>query len=515
MRPIRFERAALLLLLVCALMASPLGEPAAAAAPVEMLVSGVHANWQETRFTTGCDPGPFSDPPPVDGTALDMSAPLDSAEAGHMALNVDLTSASSRAPLLGSGFNFEHGLWSCPAFQDVLQQDLLAPFQPALARIDTGLLPAAPPDLPAAALNRRVYQSVLASPAYAGQWQMIRDLDQAGARVVLGVWGGPDQFTDDGTRRGMLLPEHYDDYVEYVVSVVDFLVGQQQLPVWAITIANEPDGGDGNQIPPDGLSYIAHELALRLEPYGVLLYGPDTSSAEAAMDYLPTLLADPVVSDDLAFVGFHQYSGDPSVATVTDFVHSRRPDLPVVVTEYTSFDYGDLDAGQEAISPLDFTLDVADTALAHYRLGADAALYWDAVDYLQPGHDAITHWGLLRGPEEDFSKREWYYGLLQILPYLQPGAQVLDTQRRGGADLGLLAVRTVDERVALFFVNQRSAPVDVQLNLRGSSNAVPDFLGVTLTDATATSAPEGVVRLEQGAATLSLPSRSIVTLLSS
>jgi hypothetical protein len=231
------------------------------------------------------------------------------------------------------------------------------------------------------------------------------------------------------------------------------------------------------------------------------------------MDYLPMLLADPVVSQHLAFVGFHQYSGDPAVATVSNFVHARKPGLPVVVTEYTSFNYGDLDAGQEAVSPLDFTLEVADTLLAHYRYGADAALYWDAVDYLQPGHDAITHWGLLRSPAEDFGRREWYYGLLQILPYLQPGAEVLQTQRRGGEDLGLLAIRTADDHLALFFVNEQSAPITVHLDLVGSPETTPAWLGITRTGATATLAADGVARLDEGTGTLTIPPRAILTLL--
>ena len=432
-----------------------------------------------------------------------------------MHLSVKLAAQTNRAPLLGTGFNFEHALWSCPAFHPVLQRELLGPFQPALARVDTGLLPAAPPYVPAFLLNGNVYQSMLASEAYADQWQMIRKLDRAGARVVLGVWGGPDQFTDNGTRRGVLLPSHYDDYVDYVASMIDFLVGKQKLPVWAITIANEPDGGDGNQIAPDGLAYIAHQLATRLAPFGVQLYGPDTTSADAAMDYLPALLADPVIADHLAFVGFHQYSGDPSVADVSDYVHAQRPGLPVVVTEYTSFSFGDLDAGQDASNPLDFTLDIADTLLAHYRLGADAALYWDAADYLQPGHAAITRWGLLRSPADNFAPRQWYYGLLQILPYLQPGAQVLDTTREAGDDIGLLAIRTVDARVALFFVNQQNAPVDVTLDLIAGPGLVPAQLSLTRTDAQQTASPAGTVELNAGMGHLTLPGRSITTVLSS
>jgi O-glycosyl hydrolase len=504
------------LLLSLALVGCVPGALSESAAPVTVTVSGRETHWQETRFTTGCDPGPFTEPRPADDVPLDGTTPSNnSAVSRTMELRVNMASPTNRGPLLGAGFNLEHGLWSCPAFRPVLQQDLLGPFHPALARVDTGLLPAAPADLPVSQLNRQVYQSVLSSAPYAGQWQMIRKLDRAGARVVLGIWGGPDQFTDDGTRRGVLLTSHYDDYVEYVVSVVDFLVGQQHLPIWAITIANEPDGGDGNQISPNGLAYIARQLAIRLEPYGVKLYGPDTSSADAAMDYLPTLLADPIVADHLAFVGFHQYSGDPSVAVVCDYVHAQHPHLPVVVTEYTSFSYGDLDTGQEAASPLEFTLEVADTVLAHYRLGADAALYWDAVDYLQPGHDAITHWGLLRSPAEDFARREWYYGLLQILRYLQPGAQVLQTERQGGDDVGLLAVRTADQRLALFFVNQQNAPIDVDLELIGRSESIPGVLGITRTDEAATMLLDGVVTLDHGAGLVRLPSQSITTLLSS
>jgi hypothetical protein len=189
--------------------------------------------------------------------------------------------------------------------------------------------------------------------------------------------------------------------------------------------------------------------------------------------------------------------------------------MPVVVTEYTSFSFGDLDAGQEATSPLDFTLDVADTVLAHYRLGADAALYWDAVDYLQPGHDAITRWGLLRSPAEDFAPREWYYGLLQILPYLQPGAHVLETERQGGDDLGLLAVRTVDQRLALFLVNQEDAAIDVDLALAGAPGPSPGVLTVTRTDALMTATPDGVVELDDSVGHVHLPGRSITSLLSS
>jgi len=426
---------------------------------------------------------------------------------------VDLDSSSGHRPILGTGFNLEHALWSCPELRGLFQQDILDPFRPTLARVDTGLLPAAPPQVPAVELGRDAYTSVLASSPYVDSWAFLKRLNQAGVRIVLGVWGGPEQFTTDGTRLGVLEPGHYDDYVDYVASVVEFLVRDRGVQVWATTIANEPDGGDGNQIPPPGLAYIAHRLAERLAPLGVKLYGPDTSNGASTMQYLPLLLDDPSVVSTLAFVGFHEYYASQDVARVVDYVRGRQPDLPIVVTEYTSFDFGDLDAGQEANDGVGFTLDVANTLLSHYRSGVDAALYWDAIDYLQPGHEAITRWGLLRGPQRDFAPRRRYYGFLQLLPYLRPGAQVLNAQQDGDApELGYLAILTPSGAPAVFLVNRGVDDINLSLDLGGNDVSKFSLLSVWRTDREHKAENVGRLRLRDGSGSLFLPARSLTTL---
>src|SRR5919202_148371 len=482
------------------------GSAPGAARQADGVLSGA---WAETRFHTGCEPGPFTPPgwPDPRVTHIRNPGPSDPAS-----LRVDLDSAAAHRPILGAGFNLEHALWSCPQFRGLFRSEILDPFQPALARVDTGLLPAAPPELRAEDLGPAVYQSVLASEPYADSWRFLHRLNRADVRILLGVWGGPGQFTDTGERRGVLEPAHYDDYVGYVRSLVDFIVRQQEVHVWAITIANEPDGGDGTQIPPYGLAYIAHRLAEQIQPYGVKLYGPDTTSADAALTYLPPLLNDPIVANDLAFVGFHQYYPSTNVDDLVDFVRERRPDLPVVATEYTSFGYGALDDGEEANDHTGFTMDVATTLLEHYRSGVDAAIYWDAVDYLQPGHDAITKWGLLRGPAHDFARRSHYYGLQQVLPYLQPGARVLDSRQSGGDQLSSLAVRTADGVPAIFLVNQDFVPVDLTLTLsRGDASRYPE-LSVTRTERGRLAERVGRLSLRDGQGRLTLPPRSITTL---
>ncbi len=467
------------------------------------------ALWQETRFTTGCEPGPSHTPPWPEHRETHVPA---AGPALQATLRIDLDSAAAQRPILGSGFNFEHALWSCPVFRGLFRREILDPFTPAVARVDTGLLPVAPPNLSADELGPDVYASMLSSPQYADSWRFMKRLNRAGVKIALGVWGGPAQFTADGTRRGRLLPRHYDDYVEYVASVVDYIVRGQDVDIWAITIANEPDGGDGTQIPPDGLAYIGHYLAPRLEPLGVRLYGPDTADASWAMEYLPPLLDDPVIANRLAFVGFHQYYPNPDVATVVDYVRARRPDLPVIITEYTSFGFGDLDDGQEVNDRLGYTLDIVNMLLAHYRYGVDAAIYWDAIDYLQPGHDAITRWGLLRGPARDFARRTRYYGMLQVLPYLQPGARVLNSalDGRGGPDA--LAVQTPSGAPAIFVVNQQSEEIDLTIELSGSGADRFDEFTVWRTDRGYKAERLGRLQVADGSGRMSIPPRSLTTL---
>jgi hypothetical protein len=114
--------------------------------------------WEETRFQTGCDPGPFHTPPPPEH--LETHFPPLAEQATPISLQVDLgaPAASDGASILGAGFNFEHALWSCPEFRSLLRSEILDPFMPAIARVDTGLLPAAPPQLPAQELGPDVYQ---------------------------------------------------------------------------------------------------------------------------------------------------------------------------------------------------------------------------------------------------------------------------------------------------------------------------------------------------------------------
>jgi hypothetical protein len=457
----------------------------------------------------GCDPGPVEsfpheDPPipPRRSMAADMPATA-----------VTLTvaqSANSRA-IAGSGFNLEHTLWSCRPFRRILGPWVLQAFEPELARVNTGQLPLAPEDLSADQLNWYVYQSVMDEPKYQPSWEMLRRLNRDNVRLMLGVWGLPGAFTDDGTRRGRLIPEYIGQYAEYYEAVVDYLVNRQGIQVWSATVMNEPDGGDGTLIDPELFVEVAAELGPRLARYGVGLYGPDTASASNAIPYVDMMLDEPRVLNYFNAIGTHEYFAEHGLADLIERLRAADSTLPVYVTEYTSFMFGAMDRGQEAAFEMGHLLDSMNTYVSLMNAGADAALYWDAVDYYQAGHAAITRWGLLKGPDSGFEPRKRYHAFRQVLPYLQPGARVVPTQLTGGHPVSALGVLNRDESIddVMIALVNRGGPVTLQVQFEGQA---PGTLDIYITDDDRDDERIGRVRLRGASGAVYLPAESLVTL---
>jgi hypothetical protein len=102
--------------------------------------------------------------------------------------------------------------------------------------------------------------------------------------------------------------------------------------------------------------------------------------------------------------------------------------------------------------------------------------------------------------------------LLQVLPYLQPGARVLDSQQNGGEDLTSLAVRTPEGAPVLFLVNQGQAALDLSVSLEGADAARYPALAVTRTSRGHAAEPLSRLGLVDGSGVVGLPPRSLTTL---
>jgi O-glycosyl hydrolase len=456
----------------------------------------------------GCNPGPIEElhhaDPPVPPSRV--ASPRDAM------LTASLRVATTGGRVVdGHGFNLEHTLWSCPDFRRVFGRALLTPFQPDIARVDSGQLPFAREDAALSELGADHYHALMDDPKYQPGWAMLRRLNRENVRLMLGVWGGPGQFTDDGTRRGTLLARHVDDYVDYVASVVEYLVVRQRVQIWSVTVANEPDGGDGTAIPVDLYLEVARRLGPKVAQHGVTLYGPDTASAGNARPYVRRIMADPDVLQWFGAIATHEYFTNHELPALMSDVRAVRPNLPVYVTEYTSFRYGAMDRGQEATNELGQMLESLQVYASLMNAGADAAIYWDAVDYYQAGHAAITRWGLLQGPGEAFAPRTRYYGFQQILPYVQAGSTILHSELTGPERLAALAIGGGPRRpndLTIAAIN-RSGPTQLTITFDGPA---PRDFEVYVTDRERQIQHIGRVMVSGGTTTLTVPARSVTTL---
>jgi O-glycosyl hydrolase len=338
-------------------------------------------------------------------------------------------------------------------------------------------------------------------------------LNRRGIEPMVAPWGAPGLFTEDGSPTGRLRPEYFERYAEYHAAAIDYVVRRRGLRVGPASVMNEPDCGDGSRINATDFARVARLVGERLAPYGVQLYGPDTCTAEAAVRYLDALILDDGALNYFAAIGTHQYSPGGEVAELLREMREAGLDLPLYVTEHTTYCHGNLDDGGEAPSEMAYLLETASVLQSHLTAGADAALYWDAVDYYWTLHHAVSEWGLLRGPlgPSPFDPRKRYYGMLQILPYLPAGARLLDPSLRGPATLlSLIVARPEDDAVSVILINRgREVRLTVQFEhlRRPASN-----FRLYRTSASEDRADLGDVSVHDDQLEIVVPARSIVTL---
>jgi hypothetical protein len=464
-----------------------------------------HAAAQQAPTASGCYAGlGRSYRPPAPPPARQPTQP------GAARLRVERSALG--APLRGVGLNLEPTLWRCPAFQPLLDSSLIEPLGLGPVRLSLAQSTWLPPGATNEDLNWQVYQTELSSAAFAPTWEMIAQLNRHGIEPIVMQWGAPGLMTDDGSQFGRLRPEYYVAYAEYYTAAIDYAVRQRGLRLLAASPMNEPDCGDGSKIEPRDYPTVLKLVADRLRPYGVGILAPDTCSAASGEAYLDALLADPTALAEVDLLGVHQYSAGPELAHFIQRVRGAGLSQPVYVPEFTSFGYGNLDGGQDASDELGYTLDVLANMRSHLLAGADAALYWDGVDYLQEHHAAVTRWGLLRGPADDFAPRQRYAAFAQVLPYLGPGARLAQFSLSGESEVQPLAVvapPAQENRLAIVLINP-DGPTSLTLELADA--AAGASFELALTDAQHSNETLGTIALSGRWATLLIPERSLVTL---
>ena len=200
-----------------------------------------------SEITFGCDPGPVQEFHHADPTVPPRRVGSRSDALQYATLAVRTTDGHA---VQGHGFNLEHTLWSCPGLPTrprTLAPDAVpAGHRPRRLRAASVRSARTPP---ASALNRDHLPGDDGRPEVPAGWAMLRRLNRENVRLMLGVWGGPGQFTDDGTRRGSCCPSTSTPTSSTSRRSSSTWSSGSRITIWAVTVANEPDGGDGTGDP--------------------------------------------------------------------------------------------------------------------------------------------------------------------------------------------------------------------------------------------------------------------------
>lgn len=153
-------------------------------------------------------------------------------------------------------------------------------------------------------------------------------------KILGSPWSPPAWMkTSFDTRGGMLKPEYFEVYAQYLVRYIQEMQ-KEGIHLDAVTIQNEPLHPGNNPsllMPaPDQAAFIKNNFGPALKKAGldtkIILYDHNADRP----DYPITIMNDPAAKKYVAGSGFHLYGG--KIEALTD-VHNAHPDKDIYFTE--------------------------------------------------------------------------------------------------------------------------------------------------------------------------------------
>lgn len=343
------------------------------------------------------------------------------------------------------------------------------------------------------------YDTDLVSSSFADTWAVIDHLHERGvpdSRIILSFMGpGPDWMGGSALDPGM-----EDELVESVLSAA-WWGWSHGHTFGLLSPDNEMDisFNEGVSMDADRYADVLDRLAGRMSELGmdgVQLLGPETC---CDVSYAEPMKDHPRLMDRLAAFDFHNYEGDDNGAAAA--VAGTGKDFWVS-------EYGDVDH-----------------TFAYLDQGAAGLLMWEAYDSVYnhavlnglgtaPGNDSLGY-GItpLLAYDEDtrtYTPREELYHFGQLMRWVPVGAQRIGAESTQ-ADVRVAAFRDpVTQRVTVVGQNTSESSQTLSLTLHGLP--VPASLDYVRTNATSRMAPGPDVVVDDGVASVVVPSDTTFTL---
>lgn len=154
-------------------------------------------------------------------------------------------------------------------------------------------------------------------------------------QVMASPWSAPGWMkTTDSLIQGQLRPDRYDAFARYLVRYVDEM-GAEGVPIFALTIQNEPDFEPGDYpgmkvLPAQRAAFVGQHLGPLLAQRGLKTQVIDWDHNWSHPENPSAVLADAVARPFISGVGWHCYEGNVSAQGP---VRDAYPDKDVWFTE--------------------------------------------------------------------------------------------------------------------------------------------------------------------------------------
>ena len=363
--------------------------------------------------------------------------------------------------------------------------------------------------------NQKYYDSLYETPKFKKAWDMIQYLNDKGIRdnLMVDFMGSiPDWMGDS-----IVLPKYEDEYVEMLTSFLSYAKNNRGLHIGLFGPMNEPDiRKEGPTVGPVQYAAIIRKLVDRMNDLGlgdIKLVIPDVAyMSKAIKDYLPLLLADPVIMKNVARIGMHSYSGYyDDVSTLIN--HSAYPTMPFWMTEFNDWRDG-LDDGIKGVYNYGFARDCIADELDLLNHGASNCMIWEGYDSYYEHHapSLFSYWGILEYHPESrtYTPRKHFYALAQVSKYVQQGSYHIGTSGSSG-DFPVSAFYDPEtRRFTLCGINDAQTEVNLTASLKNLPYA--GSLQMIYTDALNNLKNGSAAKISDGKISAKIPPACIFTL---
>lgn len=281
--------------------------------------------------------------------------------------------------------------------------------------------------------NWDYYASLYETPKFQKIWDMLGYLNDRGVneKLMLNLMGHiPDWMGDS-----IILPGFEDEYIEMLVSFIYYAKNTRHLQFGLFGPMNEPDiRREGPTVGADQYVRLIRKLVTRMNASGlgkIKIVIPDVANMDAGIrDYLPKIMASPVIMANVAHIGLHSYGG--YYAPANEYLKQcAYPTSSLWMTECNAWRDG-LDDGQVGTYDFTFASECVNYMIDLIKHGASACLLWEGYDSYYEHHSPslFSYWGILGydPSSKTYTPRKHLYAVSQVSKFITKGSWQIGVQ---------------------------------------------------------------------------------------